>query len=53
MVDEEETEDSGAATPTSTVSAESPSAETKPAAQVLSAINLGSCEHIFVQFCQL
>ncbi|XP_051736986.1 coiled-coil and C2 domain-containing protein 1B isoform X2 [Ctenopharyngodon idella] len=46
VVDEEETEDSGAATPTSPVSAETPSAETTPAAQDTKVSSVpGSIEH--------
>lgn len=46
VVDEEETEDSGAATPTSPVSAETPSVETTPAAQDTKVSSVpGSIEH--------
>ncbi|XP_067220224.1 coiled-coil and C2 domain-containing protein 1B isoform X2 [Chanodichthys erythropterus] len=46
VVDEEEMEDSGAATPTSPVSAETPSAETTPAAQDIKVSSVpGSIEH--------
>ncbi|ROJ13901.1 Coiled-coil and C2 domain-containing protein 1B [Anabarilius grahami] len=46
VVDEEETEDSGAATPTSPVSVETPSAETTPAAQDIKVSSVpGSIEH--------